>query len=59
MNPIENLLAIFKRKLYEKYSEFKDKDELITAAFEIWENSESYIFQQLSEGMPERLQTVI
>ena len=59
LNPIENMWAIVKRKLYEKYLEFTSKEMLIDAVFEIWENIEDYIFHQLSEGVPERLQAVI
>eukprot|EP00834_Sanchytrium_tribonematis_P008178 NODE_887_length_3307_cov_0.181733.p1 type:complete len:235 gc:universal NODE_887_length_3307_cov_0.181733:2405-3109(+) len=59
LNPIENLWAIVKRKLYEKFSCFGSRDDLVDAVFQIWNEIEEYIFQQLSEGVCERLEEVI
>ena len=57
LNPIENLWAIMKRKVYELKP--KTIDELCAAIFEVWESISSEMLKNLANSMQDRLQQVI
>lgn len=66
LNPIENLWALMKQKIYELYPELEhasntaaSKELLIKAAKEAWHSLEDRILVRLSETMPHCVQAVI
>jgi transposase len=66
LNPIENLWALLKAKIYEKYPELEHApdtedtlDRLIEAAKEAWHAIRPSILENLSRTMPHRIQAVI
>lgn len=66
LNPIENLWAIMKAKIYELYPELEHAPDtedtlarLIEAAKEAWQAIDERILQHLSNTMPHRVQAVL
>lgn len=66
LNPIENLWAVMKAKIYELYPELEhapDNEEtlqlLIQAAKEAWHLIDERVLQHLSDTMPHRVQAII
>lgn len=66
LNPIENLWALMKQKIYQLYPELEhapnktaSKELLIKAAKEAWNSLEDRILVRLSETMPNRVRAVI
>ncbi len=59
LNPIENVWAIIKQKLYQNNRPPATKDELIRQVFEIWESFDETLLQRLSDSFPKRLRDVI
>lgn len=66
LNPIENLWALMKQKIYELYPELEhapntetSKRLLVQAAQEAWHAIEDRVLVSLSESMPNRVHAVI
>jgi transposase len=66
LNPIENLWAIMKAKIYELYPHLEyapdseaTLNELIKAAKEAWQVIDERVLQHLSNTMPHRVQAII
>jgi hypothetical protein len=59
LNPIEQVLAIMKQKLYSQKSFPKNKSELIASFFKIWEELPPRLFVSLSDSIPKRLELVL
>lgn len=66
LNPIENLWALMKTKIYELYPELKcdlntmeTLEQLIKAAKEAWQALDREILVKLSDTMPNRVKAVI
>jgi hypothetical protein len=59
LNPIEQIWAIMKEKLYSQKSFPKNRDELITSFFRIWNELPASLLVNLSDSIPERLEKVI
>jgi hypothetical protein len=59
LNPIEQVWAIMKQKLYSQKSFPKNKSELIASFFKIWEELPPRLFVSLSDSIPERLELVL
>jgi transposase len=66
LNPIENLWALLKDKIYKLHPELKDMPNndathsfLIDAAQEAWQALDLNVMRHLSETMPHRVQAII
>jgi transposase len=66
LNPIENLWAILKMKIYELHPELEHATnsvdtlyQLIEATKEAWHAINEHILQNLSNTMPHRVQAII
>jgi hypothetical protein len=66
LNPIENLWAILKTRICERYPELsympkteEAKQRLIEAAIELWEEIEPEVLQNLIHSMKHRMEAVI
>ena len=59
LNPIENLWALIKRKLKKKFSTPKTRDQLIDQVFEVWEDIDSDLRNNLVKSMTNRLKEVL
>lgn len=59
MNPIENFWAIIKRKREDKFGPPKNKSELITQVFDIWDNIEVALVQKLADSANKRVSEVL
>ena len=55
LNPIENVWAIMKQKLYSDYPIPESRDQLIEFVFEIWNNLDPALCRKLSSSVPNRL----
>jgi transposase len=58
LNPIENLWAIIKRRLYSDRTMFSSKQALIDSVLHEWNNIEISVCEHLVDSMPKRLQEV-
>ncbi|OJJ69213.1 hypothetical protein ASPBRDRAFT_131727 [Aspergillus brasiliensis CBS 101740] len=66
LNPIENLWALIKAKIYELHPELEHasdtedtRQSLIQAAIEAWHTIDERVLQNLCQTMPYRVQAVI
>jgi transposase len=59
MNPIENLWAIIKQKRQKKYGLPKTKAELIEQIFDIWDNIEQKMVENLANSANKRINKVL
>jgi transposase len=59
LNPIENVWAWVKYKLYTEYPPAEDKEELIDYVFDIWDKIDQTMCQQYCSNYHKRLQAVI
>jgi hypothetical protein len=59
LNPIEQIWAIMKQKLYTQKSFPKNKSELIASFFRIWDELPESLLVNLSDSIPERLEKVL
>jgi transposase len=59
MNPIENLWAIVKARRQKKYGLPKSKNQLIDQIFDIWDNIEPKLVQNLAESGIKRVKAVL
>lgn len=59
LNPIENVLAIIKQKLWAKNTPPTTRMELIDQVFEIWESLDDKLWERLSDSFPKRIDQVI
>ncbi|KAI3661947.1 hypothetical protein MP638_005988 [Amoeboaphelidium occidentale] len=54
LNPIENLWAIIKRRLYSDHTMFTPKHALIDSVLHEWNNIEDSVCEHLADSMPKR-----
>jgi len=59
LNPIENLWAIIKKKRQKKYGLPRDKEELITQIFDIWDNIKPELVETLANSANSRINAVL
>jgi transposase len=59
LNPIENLWADLKKRVYAKGKDITSKEALKVAIEEEWERTPILLLQKLIDSMPDRLQAVI
>ena len=59
LNPIEQIWAIMKQKLYTQKSFPTNRDELIKSFFRIWDELPESLLVSLSNSIPERLELVL
>ena len=59
LNPIENMLAVLKRRRARQKSTPKTKKDLIDQMTELWSNIETDFRRNLSNSIPKRLSKVI
>jgi hypothetical protein len=59
LNPIENLWAILKRRLYSEPGFPTSKAELIEKVFEKWDSIPVTICEHLVDSMPKRMKEVL
>jgi hypothetical protein len=59
LNPIEQVWAIMKQKLYTQDSFPSNKNDLIERFLTIWDELELELFEDLSNSVTERLKKVI
>jgi hypothetical protein len=59
MNPIENLWAIIKARRQKKYGTPKTKQDLIDQIFDIWDNIEDSIVENLANSANKRVNEVL
>ena len=58
LNPIENLWSIIKRRVYVNGRQFKTKNELWEAIFDVWKNITPQEIKNLIVSVDKRLFTV-
>jgi transposase len=59
LNPIENVWGIMARRLYAGGKQYKDKNELRDAIFQVYEGLEPEILENLVNSMPNRIADVL
>ena len=59
MNPIENLWAIIKAKRQKIYGIPKTKDDLIEQIFDIWNNIDPQVVENLANSANNRVSEVL
>ncbi|KAI3661919.1 hypothetical protein MP638_005960 [Amoeboaphelidium occidentale] len=59
LNPIENLWAIIKRRLYSDHTMFTPKHALIDSVLHEWNNIEDSVCEHLVNSVPKRLNEVM
>jgi transposase len=58
LNPIENIWAIIKQKLYSEKSFPSSRKEIIDGVFQYWEEIDGDLLKRLSDSIPKRLKQV-
>lgn len=59
LNPIENVWALIKHRLYSLDTFPKNREELIDRVFEIWGDLDLPLLKRLADSVPKRLKEVI
>ena len=58
LNPIENIWAIIKQKLYSENSFPSSRKEIIDGVIKYWEEIDGDLLKRLSDSIPKRLREV-